>query len=63
MGPVHFEEVHFHTNLAYKQLMFSIVCCICCIDVISVLTVKSMECLIHVTLIRVRILQAPQIQW
>lgn len=63
MGPVHFEEVHFYTDLAYKQLILNVVCCSCCIDVVSVLTVKNMECLIHVTLIRVRILQAPWIQW
>lgn len=63
MGPVPFEEIHFHSNSAYKQLVLDVVCCICCIDVISVLTVKSMECLIHVTLMRVRILQAPQNQW
>lgn len=60
MGPVPFEEIHFHSNLAYRQLVLDVVCCI---DVISLLTVKSMECLIHVTLMLVRILQPPQIQW
>lgn len=56
MGPV-----HFHSNLAYRQLILIVVCCTV---VFSVLTVKTVEGLLRVTLIRVRnLLQAPQIQW